>query len=92
MQPPGQERYVDVLRWRIYLRASRRPAGSSRRSLPRAQALLAAAAVAIHELTYRQTGGDDFPLTGVISHGGSDMLIVAGVLVAAAALWSRSRP
>ncbi len=30
--------------------------------------------VAFHDLIYRQTGGDDFELLGIVSHAGADML------------------
>ncbi len=39
--------------------------------------------IAFHELVYRQTGGEDYPLFSVISHAGSDMILLVVGLVAA---------
>lgn len=39
--------------------------------------------IAFHELVYRQTGGDDYPLFGAVSHAGSDMVLLVMGLVAA---------
>ena len=47
--------------------------------------------VAIHEVVYRQTGGTDFDLVGVVSHAGADMLIVTFILAIVAGLHERRR-
>ncbi len=39
--------------------------------------------IAFHELVYRQTGGDDYPLFGAVSHAGSDLILLVMGLVAA---------
>lgn len=41
---------------------------------------------ALHELAYRQTGGSDFELGGLISHAGTDMLAVV-IALSVIAFW-----
>lgn len=39
--------------------------------------------IAFHEVVYRQTGGPDYPLFGLVSHAGSDLIIMVIGLTAA---------
>lgn len=50
-----------------------------------------AVATFVHDYAYRRGGGDDFELGGFVSHAGTDMLIVTGVLIAAALVWIDGR-
>lgn len=80
-------RYYDLLGRRIYVR-SREARQRTTRPLSFAVlfALIGLAVTAFHELTYRQTGGDDFPVLHVVSHAGGDMLMLLGILLLAAVL------
>ncbi len=48
----------------------------------------------VHDYAYRRgdaTGTGDYELGGIISHAGTDMLIITAVLAIAAALWANRR-
>lgn len=77
-----------ILGWEV-----RRVPRDRRDSPPLALILLFAglAGVALHDIAYRQTGGDDFEAFGVISHAGLDMLAVTLFLALIAAVHERVR-
>lgn len=53
-------------------------------------AILAAAGLTlagVHDYAYRRAGGDDFELGGLLSHAGSDMVILTVVLAVVALVW-----
>ena len=87
-------RYFDVLNRRIYVAS--RPLGEHAEKPVRPVSLLwllfliGLLVIAFHELTYRQTGGDEFPVLHIISHAGADMLMLLGVLICAARLAQRA--
>lgn len=45
----------------------------------------------VHDYAYRRVGGDDYEFGGLISHAGSDMLVVTIALASVALLWERRR-
>lgn len=59
--------------------------------LPVVLGLVGLLAVLIHDLAYRQTGGSDFEIYGVVSHAGADMLALTAALVITAAIAQRTR-
>lgn len=44
---------------------------------------------AVHDYAYRRVGGDDYEFGGLISHAGSDMIVVVVALVLMSAAWGR---
>ena len=46
----------------------------------------------VHDYAYRRVGGADYELWGLVSHAGSDMLVVTFAVVIAAALWLHHGP
>lgn len=86
-QEDAELRYVDVLGQRVYVR--RRPREDyppQPLGMPTLLTIVGLLVTAFHELTYRQTGGDEFPVLRVLSHAGGDMLMLLGVLVVVAIL------
>lgn len=59
----------------------------NRASLPLLLLAVGLFVTAVHDYAYRRVGGDDFELGGLISHAGSDMLVVTFALTATAWLW-----
>lgn len=61
--------------------------------LPIALALAGLFATAIHDYAYRRVdgGAGDYELGGLLSHAGSDMVIVTGLLVLVALFWPGER-
>lgn len=69
-------------------------AETSRRRRSRCPQFIAALSlllVAFHELLYRQTVNGDYPLFGLVSHAGSD-LIVMGMTMTLAIVWLERAP
>ena len=87
-------RYFDVLGRRVYIAARPSEAKAPRPERPVSLLwllfLIGILVIAFHELTYRQTGGDEFPVLHIISHAGADMLMLLGVLICAALLAQRA--
>jgi len=77
--------YFDVLGHRFYTqRKPSEPAGPVSISL--LLTIIGLMVTAFHELTYRQTGGGEFPVLHVLSHAGGDMLMLLGILIASVAI------
>lgn len=91
-EPTEPLRYHNVFGRRVYIapRPVNEPRAPGRLSMPWVLAIVGSYVTGLHELVYRQTGGDEFPVLRVVSHAGGDMLGVVGVLVLTAALTLRA--
>ncbi len=58
-----------------------------RYALPLLLFITGAFVTAVHDFAYRRVGGTDYELGGLVSHAGSDMLVVTIAMTLVAVVW-----